>query len=153
MAIIPESEWRLQPWKNGGGITREILRWPDVDDYDLRVSVADVTRQGPFSKFPGYKRFTVFIGPNPIELMVGHRIDSLATPNATTELHGDPEIFAMLPAGSSRLLNLLIKPDAPYDYGYNVPDKPVRFAFVTYRLEAQLYDPPERVTERALWIA
>lgn len=153
MAIIPESEWRLQPWKNGGGITREILRWPDADDYDLRVSLADVTRPGPFSKFPGYSRFLVWVGPNPIELMMGRRIDSLATPNATSHIVGDPDITAMLPAGSSRLLNLIVKDGASYEWGYNVPTKPVRFAFVTYRLEAQLYDPPERIDDRALWIA
>lgn len=155
MAIIPESEWRSQPWKNGGGITREILRWPDRadDDYDLRVSLADVTKTGPFSKFPGYKRFLVWVGPNPIDLIMGRRIDSLATPNATMEIHGTPDITAMLTAGPTRLLNLFVKDGAAYEYGYHVPVKPVRFAFVTYRLEANLFDPPERIDDRCLWIA
>ncbi len=155
MAIIPESEWRVQPWKNGGGVTREILRWPHPtdDEYDLRVSLAEVTRDGPFSKFPGYSRFIVWVGPNPIELRIGRRIDTLATPSATTHILGTPDITARLTAGSTRLLNLLIKDGATYDWGYDVPAKPVRFAFVPARLEAQLHDPPERVAERCLWIA
>lgn len=153
MAILPESEWRLQPWKNGGGVTREILRWPDRDDYDLRVSVADITKNGPFSKFPGYSRFVVWIGPNPIELMMGRRVDSLATPNASAHILGDPDIFAMLSAGSTRLLNVLIKDGTSYELGYSVPTKPVRFAFVPYRLEANLCDPPVSIDDRCLWIA
>ena len=153
--IIRESEWRVQPWKNGGGVTREILRWPhgsDRDDYDLRVSLADVTKPGPFSKFPGYSRYLVWIGPNPIDLMIGRRIDSYATPNASAHILGDPDIVAMLPAGPTRLLNLIVKDGAPYDWGYNAPDKPVRFAFVPSRLEANLWDPAERIAERCLWI-
>lgn len=153
MAILPESEWRVQPWKNGGGITRELLRWPDTDDYDIRVSLADVTSNGPFSKFPGYSRFLVWIGPNPIDLCTSRRIISYATPSATTHFLGNPDIVATLPSGPTRLLNLIVKDGAAYEWGYNVPVNPVRFAFVPARLEAQLHDPPERVPDRCLWIA
>lgn len=153
MAIVPESAWRVQPWKNGGGVTREILRWPDTDDYDLRVSLADVTRSGPFSTFPGYSRFVVWIGPNPIELMVGRQQLTFATERAASHLLGNPAISATLPAGPTRLLNLIIKDGASYEWGYSVPTTPVRFAFVPARLEAQLHDPPERVADRCLWIA
>ena len=27
-------------------MTHEILRWPDVDDYDVRVSVAEIVKAG-----------------------------------------------------------------------------------------------------------
>jgi len=153
MAIILESEWRVQPWKNGGGTTREILRWPDTDDYDVRVSLAEVTKSGPFSKFPGYARYLIWIGPAPIELAMGRQIMTWATPNASMHVLGNPDITATLTGGPTRLLNLLIKDGAVYEWGYNVPTKPVRFAFIGSRAEAQLHDPPERVTERALWIA
>jgi environmental stress-induced protein Ves len=39
-------------WKNGGGVTREILRSPEGMPY-RRFSIADVGREGPFSKFEG----------------------------------------------------------------------------------------------------
>ena len=41
-----------QPWRNGGGRTRELLVWPAGDglggttDWQLRVSVADITKNG-----------------------------------------------------------------------------------------------------------
>ena len=51
------------PWRNGGGVTRELLAWPDPHDWLLRVSVADIHASGPFSKFPGVDRwFAVLAG-------------------------------------------------------------------------------------------
>lgn len=47
------------PWKNGGGSTREIVRWPEgstLDDFEWRVSVATLAAPGPFSLLPGVDR-------------------------------------------------------------------------------------------------
>ena len=47
------------PWRNGGGITREVAAWPPGTgsaDFDWRISIASVTRGGPFSLFPGVDR-------------------------------------------------------------------------------------------------
>ncbi len=47
------------PWKNGGGSTRELACWPPgagMDGFEWRVSVATITRPGPFSAFPGVDR-------------------------------------------------------------------------------------------------
>ncbi len=54
-----------QPWRNGGGVTRELLAWPAGSgaDWLVRVSVADIERDGPFSPFPGVQRcFAVLQG-------------------------------------------------------------------------------------------
>src|SRR5205085_4350551 len=69
---IPPTEWIAQPWRNGTGVTREIARWPATGEYDIRASIADVTTDGPFSTFPGYRRWSVLLGA-PIELD-GHRL-------------------------------------------------------------------------------
>jgi environmental stress-induced protein Ves len=45
------------PWKNGGGVTRELLRLGGADDWLLRISVADIEADGPFSAFPGITRW------------------------------------------------------------------------------------------------
>ena len=42
-------------WKNGGGVTREILRSPEGMPY-RRFSIAYIGREGPFSKFEGLQR-------------------------------------------------------------------------------------------------
>ena len=52
-----------QPWRNGGGHTRELLAWPDAANWKLRISRADIDADGPFSAFPGVTRwFTVLSG-------------------------------------------------------------------------------------------
>jgi environmental stress-induced protein Ves len=53
-----------QPWRNGHGHTRELLAWPDAADWRVRVSVADIVTDAPFSSFPGVQRwFVVIDGP------------------------------------------------------------------------------------------
>ncbi|HVI33994.1 HutD family protein [Phenylobacterium sp.] len=47
------------PWKNGGGVTREVAAFPEgagFDDFLWRVSMAEVRADGPFSVFPGVDR-------------------------------------------------------------------------------------------------
>lgn len=47
------------PWKNGGGVTREIACVPggaDLERFDWRISIAQVAADGPFSAFPGVDR-------------------------------------------------------------------------------------------------
>jgi environmental stress-induced protein Ves len=51
------------PWKNGDGTTRELLAWPTPQDWTLRLSVAQVDADGPFSRFDGITRwFAVLAG-------------------------------------------------------------------------------------------
>ena len=47
------------PWKNGGGLTREVMVSPPgagLDAFDWRVSIAEVRDAGPFSVFAGIDR-------------------------------------------------------------------------------------------------
>jgi environmental stress-induced protein Ves len=51
------------PWRNGGGITHELVAWPDAAAWRWRISVAEVAQDGPFSNFPGVDRhFAVLSG-------------------------------------------------------------------------------------------
>jgi environmental stress-induced protein Ves len=57
--LIPQSQQRLMRWKNGGGMTCEIQRFPQdssLDSFDWRVSVATVQQANEFSLFPGIDR-------------------------------------------------------------------------------------------------
>lgn len=70
------------PWRNGGGLTRELLAWPDPQDWLLRVSVADIHASGPFSAYPGVDRWFAVLdggtvcldttGAEPRELTASH---------------------------------------------------------------------------------
>ena len=55
------------PWKNGGGVTREIACWPPgagMDDFQWRLSIATIAASGPFSAFAGIDRLIALLdGP------------------------------------------------------------------------------------------
>lgn len=53
----PRAAYVAMPWKNGGGVTHEILRRGDgAGGFALRLSMAEVATDGPFSAFPGVDR-------------------------------------------------------------------------------------------------
>ena len=57
--LLPAAARAAQPWKNGGGLTREVAVHPpgsDLDSFSWRVSVAEVSAGGPFSQFAGVDR-------------------------------------------------------------------------------------------------
>jgi uncharacterized protein len=41
-SLVRVAEIAPVAWRNGGGVTRELLAWPDPEDWLLRVSVADI---------------------------------------------------------------------------------------------------------------
>lgn len=59
MQVMRAADRPATPWKNGGGVTREVCAWPPgagFDDFHWRVSMAEVRADGPFSLFPGVDR-------------------------------------------------------------------------------------------------
>lgn len=61
MRLIRIDDLPAQPWKNKGGITREIAARRDEQGLLWRASVAEVERDGPFSVFPGADRILTVI--------------------------------------------------------------------------------------------
>jgi environmental stress-induced protein Ves len=61
------------PWANGGGVTREVAAEPPGagwDGFDWRVSLADVTRDGPYSPLPGVERILTVVEGAGLELTI-----------------------------------------------------------------------------------
>ncbi|WP_330294540.1 HutD/Ves family protein [Streptomyces sp. NBC_00503] len=61
-------------WKNGGGVTREIAAFPPgagMDDFGWRISLAEVTADGPFSVFPGVDRTLTLAEGAGMDLEIG----------------------------------------------------------------------------------
>ncbi|HVV66414.1 MAG TPA: HutD family protein [Rhizomicrobium sp.] len=59
MKRLPAAERRAVPWKNGGGTTRVVAVHPKtagLEDFDWRVSIAEIEKPGPFSRFEGIDR-------------------------------------------------------------------------------------------------
>ncbi len=66
--VIPANEYRRERWKNGLGWTREIVRWPDRDDWSWRLSIAEIEQDSRFSSFPGVDRELVLLQGNGLRL-------------------------------------------------------------------------------------
>jgi environmental stress-induced protein Ves len=57
LQVLRAADRVASPWKNGGGVTREVASSPSgAADFDWRVSLADVASGGPFSVFEGIDR-------------------------------------------------------------------------------------------------
>lgn len=72
--IIRSHEYRVMPWKNGGGETAEIAVSPEgaaLDAFEWRLSMATVAMDGPFSAFPGIDRTLAILDGEGIRLVVG----------------------------------------------------------------------------------
>jgi environmental stress-induced protein Ves len=101
-----------QPWKNGGGTTRELLAWPDAGDWHVRISVAEVERDGPFSAFPGIERWCAVMRGAGVVLMLPdgrHRLDSSAKP---LRFDGADAAYCELIDRATTDLNLMIRRSA-----------------------------------------
>jgi environmental stress-induced protein Ves len=155
--IVRPADWIAQPWQNGGGITHKIARWPaGADDFEVRASLAEVSRSGPFSRFPGYRRWSVLAGGDhlavaggdrpavagevAIELRTAAGTCRLARLGELVELDGDEPIEAVLAGGPAHLFNVLVnlrvRASSPITVGVGPRSSPVRLAFA-------LEDTPE----------
>lgn len=100
-----------QPWRNGGGITHELLAWPaDAGaDWQVRVSVATIAADGPFSPFPGVQRWFKVLEGEGVRLR--HRAGQRRCTVSSTPWHFDgadaPQ--CQLIAGPTRDLNLMLR--------------------------------------------
>lgn len=69
--VMRLAQYPVMPWRNGGGRTREIVRVPtDTDEFDWRVSIADIETSGQFSTFPGIDRVIMLCEPGQLTLSV-----------------------------------------------------------------------------------
>ncbi|MGR3911376.1 HutD family protein [Burkholderia sp. SR8] len=104
------------PWKNGGGVTREIGAFPvgaALDAFAWRVSVADVAAAGPFSRFDGVDRTLVLLSGAGMTLAeAGGARHVLDTPLARADFAGEATIDATLHDGATRDFNLMTRRSA-----------------------------------------
>ena len=67
--VLRLADFRRMRWKNGGGWTTELAAQPGAgDDFDWRISIADVETDGAFSTFPGCERYIALLEGNGMQL-------------------------------------------------------------------------------------
>lgn len=81
LADVPATAWR-----NGGGLTRELAAWPTQGAWRWRMSVAEITASGPFSRFDGIARWLAVLKGAGVLLTVRTPPDSEETGTCTHRL-------------------------------------------------------------------
>lgn len=109
MTPIRVYEVPAQPWKNGGGTTRELVAWPRREEWQVRVSVADIVSDGLFSAYPGVRRWFAVLEGAGIDLQVGNATHRLTRNAAPFLFDGAQPVRCRLIAGPTRDLNLMLR--------------------------------------------
>lgn len=124
--VIRAAELVASPWKNGGGVTREIASHVPsarvdggaLDAFAWRVSVADVATAGPFSRFDGVDRTLVLLSG--AGMLLDERAEqgndghthALTKPLDVARFRGEAAIDARLVDGATRDFNLMVRRNA-----------------------------------------
>ena len=109
LQIILPGEKPTQPWRNGGGQTRELLTWPSADEWRLRISMADVAQDGAFSHFPEVQRALAIVDGAGIELDMPEGVLTLNARGEPLLFDGALAPYCRLIDGEVRDLNLMAR--------------------------------------------
>lgn len=109
MNVVDLGAVTAQPWRNGGGVTRELLAWPTGMPWQLRISVAEIGRDGDFSAFSGVDRWFAVVEGAGVELSCGNRCDTLTPDALPLQFDGAAAPGCRLLAGPTRDLNLMAR--------------------------------------------
>jgi len=102
-------------WKNGGGVTRELLAWPSPADWVFRLSVAEVQADGPFSCFVGVQRWFAVLSGAGVRLRIGaaapYEEHALTPASAPFCFEGALPVDCKLIDGITQDFNLMVRAD------------------------------------------
>lgn len=111
--VIPSFEYRRERWRNGLGWTREILRVPDTDHWQVRLSIAEIEQDAAFSSFPGIERELVLLRGEGLRLRFADgAVQTLLPPHDRVRFAGEAEIHGELVDGLTHDFNLMWRRDA-----------------------------------------
>ena len=110
--LIRFNDTTRQRWRNGGGWTREIAIGGDVNDWDWRISVAQVEADGPFSSFPGIEREIVLLAGAGMQFAFDDGESVALTPESPRlRFDGARTLNSRLVDGPTRDFNLMWRRD------------------------------------------
>jgi uncharacterized protein len=108
--IIRSADYPTRPWKNGGGTTRDIAVSPpsaSLDAFVWRLSLAQVDRDGPFSRFDSVDRTLVLLTGAMTLHEQGRRIDLVRHQPVVFE--GERGIEATVAGGATLDFNVMTR--------------------------------------------
>lgn len=110
--VLRAAERELSHWKNGGGVTAEISAHPysaGLDDFEWRVSTAEVSQPGLFSHFAAVDRSLVVL-TGCLQLNIEGRAAVLITPiSPPCYFPGDARVYGTPVNGPVTDLNVMVR--------------------------------------------
>lgn len=111
LRILSKHDYVSTPWNNGRGVTTDVLLLPEGagrQDFDIRISLAPIDEEVPFSSFPGIDRHITLIEGHGLALDFGgttRRLDPL------TPLFFDSAAapVSRLASGPVRVINVMTR--------------------------------------------
>ena len=121
--VIPSNEYRRARWRNGAGWTREILARRlgaaeasvaneivegSPDEWDWRLSIAEIEQDADFSAFEGIDRELVLLSGNGVRLRFSSgETHELHAPHGRLRFSGDRAVRGELLDGPTHDFNLM----------------------------------------------
>ncbi|WGW11415.1 HutD family protein [Saxibacter everestensis] len=105
------ANYAAMPWKNGGGTTIELARDTADGDYAWRISIADITVEGPFSTFPGMARIISVLEGGGMRLISDGQSSGDLLPSQSHAFDGGSSTTCTLLDGPIRDFNLIYRRD------------------------------------------
>jgi uncharacterized protein len=110
VTVLRQHEHQRMPWRNGGGVTSEVARWPaDSSDFEWRVSFAEVEQSGPFSAFTDVDRVILLVSGPPMLLEFPDRAHALQS-FEPFRFRGEDAVHCTVTA-PTRDLNVMVRRD------------------------------------------
>lgn len=112
MKLLTSQDYRKTPWKNGRGITEDVLLLPpgsSHEDFDIRISRAPIVDESLFSTFPGIDRTITRLGENPLTLCFADGSETELAYLSPVSFDSALAPSSRLPAGPSRVMNVMTR--------------------------------------------
>jgi environmental stress-induced protein Ves len=115
--LIPFAGLSPVPWKNGGGSTIEIAIGPPdagFEDFDWRVSLATIEKDGAFSLFPGVDRTLALVEGHGMTLDIDGDPILITDGDPVVAFDGSSQVNAKLSRGGSTDFNVMTRSERCY---------------------------------------
>jgi environmental stress-induced protein Ves len=115
--LIPFAGLAPVPWKNGGGSTTEIAIGPPdagFEDFDWRVSLATIEKDGAFSLFPGVDRTLALVEGHGMTLEIDGEPTMVTDLDPVVAFDGSSQVIAKLNRGGSTDFNAMTRSERCY---------------------------------------
>jgi environmental stress-induced protein Ves len=112
LGVVRFADLTPVPWRNGGGVTREVASGGGTgpQDFDWRVSIAEVGEAGPFSTFPGVDRIITVLDGEGMDLVIDG-VEHVLGPHEPLSFDGASRTECSRLRGPVRDLNVMTRRD------------------------------------------